>query len=206
MIIRASMVGKLMASPDKDKMPAQAITACNEIISQHVLNWKPKLDMYAVKKGIQCEDESIDLLGQYDDEFYVKNVERVTKGHLTGECDINHNGTIIDIKTAYSRATMHLNLKASSLYEWQLRAYMYLYDVSSARLVYCLVDTPPDLIKANDDPDWHTVGELPLYLRVADVAIERDLELENLMLKRIDLCGQYIMDGIDYHLNQRAKA
>ena len=35
----------------------------------------------------------------------------------------------------------------SSLYEWQLRAYMYLYDVNVARLRYCLVNCPHDVLE-----------------------------------------------------------
>lgn len=199
-MIRASMLGKLMASPDKSVLPAGAITELDKIISQKLLNWRnAETDFFTTEKGKQCENDSIELYNEFKDTFYVKNVERVTKDYLTGECDLldEQNSLVVDIKTSYSKATHPLNLTASKLYEWQLRAYMYLYNVNHAELAYCLVNTPPDLIKKQDPENWHVVDDLPLNLRVRTFKIERDLEKENQFLNRIKLCEEYVLKGLE---------
>ena len=198
-MIRASMLGKLMASPDKSVLPAGAITELDKIISKKLLKWRDtESDFLTTEKGKRCENESIELYNDFKDTFYVKNVERITKGYLTGECDLLDvsESLVIDIKTSYSKATHPLNLSASKLYEWQLRAYMYLYNVNNAELAYCLVNTPPDLIAKKDLEDWHVVDDLPDNLRVRTLRIERDLEKENQFLNRIKLCEEYVLKGL----------
>ena len=194
MIFRASMVGNLMSYHDKDKLPDGAITELDKLISQQVLNWSEQLDSFAINKGIQCEADSIELYNEVHDTFYIKNAERVSTDLLTGECDlIDHSESlVIDIKTAYSKKTFPLMLKMSKLYEWQLRAYMHLYDVNNAELAYCLVNTPPELITFKDPEHWHIVDDVPMQLRVSTLRIERDLEKEQQLLNRLALCSQYI--------------
>ena len=82
-MIRASMIGKLMASPDKAVLPVGAVTALDEMIGQKLLNWRNEQDFFALQKGIQCENESIELYNEFKDEFYIKNVERITKNTAT---------------------------------------------------------------------------------------------------------------------------
>lgn len=199
MIFRASMVGDLMSYPNKDKLPEGAITILDKMVSQKLLNWQDaQLDFFTLQKGIQCEAESIELYNEIKDTFYIKNVERVTMGNLTGECDLLDTGErlVIDIKTAYSKATFPLNLKLSKLYEWQLRAYMHLYNVNQAELAYCLVDTPQEFIKAKDPTEWHIMSDVQLKLRVSTLRIERDEVKEQQLLKRLQICSQYIKEEL----------
>lgn len=198
-MIRASMIGKLMASPDKAVLPVGAITALDEMVSQRLLNWRNEQDFFTLQKGIQCENESIELYNEFKDEFYIKNVERVTIGNLTGECDIldTDKSLVIDIKTAYNKKSHQLNLTASKLYEWQLRAYMYLYDVNHAELAYCLVDTPVELRKKSEPDSWHEVSEVPMHLRVRTFRIERCLIKENQMLDRVELSMKYFNEQLE---------
>lgn len=199
MIFRASMVGDLMSYPDKEKIPDGAITILDKLISQELINWKDaELDYYTLEKGIRCENESIELYNEVHDTFYIKNVERITSGLLTGECDLldTKESLVIDIKTAYSKKTYPLRLKMSKLYEWQLRAYMHLYDVNQAELAYCLVDTPADLISQKDPEHWHIMSDVPLKYRVSTLRIERDLEKEQQLLNRLALCSQYVEEAL----------
>lgn len=199
-LFRASSIGDLMSYPDKDKLPDGAITQLNTMISQKLINWRDaELDFYTTEKGKVCEHESIELYNEVKDAFYVKNAERVTIGNLTGECDLldKQESLVIDIKTAYSKKTYPLMLKLSNLYEWQLRAYMYLYDVNNAELAYCLVNTPFDLISSKDPEHWHIVDDVPLHLRVSTLRIERDAEKENQMLNRLELSSKYIQDYLN---------
>lgn len=194
MIFRASSVGKLMASADKNSLPAGAMTELDKMISQKFINWEDNFDFYTMEKGRECENDSIELYNELNDTFYIKNAERIKKGNLTGECDlIDHKESlVIDIKTAYSKKTYPLVLRMSSLYEWQLRAYMYLYDVNQAELAYCLVNTPEQLISSKCRPEWHVMDDVPMHLKVSKLRIERCEVKEQQLLNRIDLAKKYI--------------
>lgn len=224
MIFRASMVGDLMSYPDKNKLPDGAITLLDKMISQHFIKWQDAdLDYYTLQKGIQCENESIELYNEVHDTFYVKNAERIYKdtssgiiidqdtglifdksqptlgGILTGECDLldKKESLVIDIKTAYSKKTYPFNLKISKLYEWQLRAYMYLYGVDNAELAYCLVDTPFGLVAQRDPEHWHIMSDVDKKHKVTTLRIERDAEKELQLLNRLDICNKYINQQLE---------
>lgn len=218
-VFRASSIGNLMSYPERNKLPDGAITELDKMVSQKLIKWQDaEFDFFTTEKGKICENESIEIYNEVNDSFYVKNVERIYKNvstgliidHdtglifdksqpvLTGECDIldKANSLVIDIKTAYSKKTYPFNLKISKLYEWQLRAYMYLYDVNSAELAYVLVDTPHDLISNKDPEHWHFMQDVPLEFRVSSLRIERDEEKEQQMLARLSLCENYVMEQI----------
>lgn len=194
-MIRASMLGDLMSYPEKEALPDGAKTKLDKIISQKLINWRDvEFDFFTTEKGKRCENDSIELYNEFTDEFYIKNVDRITIGNLTGECDIldKEKDLVIDIKTSYSKATHPVVLRMSKLYEWQLRAYMYLYDVNNAELAYCLVNTPDNLIAKKDPIDWHIADDVPQHLRVRTLRIERCQIKEDQMLKRIESSMNYV--------------
>lgn len=108
---------------------------------------KPDIESKYLEKGLLMEDESIALLSQVDDEFYLKNDERKENEYLTGECDIITDDKVFDIKTSWDLLTF-ATAKMTKLYETQLRCYMELYDVDEAYLVYCLHSPTPEMIEA----------------------------------------------------------
>lgn len=187
-----------MASPEKDVLPVGALTEIHTLVSQKLINWRDEMDLLTMQKGIQCENDSIELYNELKDKFYIKNAERVTTEYLTGECDlIDHiESLVIDIKTAYSKKTYPLFLKISPLYEWQLRAYMHLYNVDSAELAYCLVNTPLELISKRDSELWHVVDDVPMNLRLSTLKIERCEKKEQQLLNRVKLASEYANDLI----------
>lgn len=217
-LFRASSVGKLMASPEKNTLPAGAITELDKMISQQLLNWRDEMDFLELQKGIHCENESIELYNERKDTFYTKNVDRIYKDTssgliidhdtglifdrsqpvLTGECDIldKNASLVIDIKTSYSKKSHPLNLKASKLYEWQLRAYMYLYDVDHAELAYCLVDTPHEFRRKFEHDTWHEMHDVDDKYKLSTLIIKRDLEKEQQLLNRIKLCKKYVEENL----------
>lgn len=191
LVFRSHMVGKLMAYPDKDTLSTGAISAIYEKASQIILGLKPNLDLPAIKKGLACEDEAIELLNLVDDKNYVKNKHRISTPLLTGEWDIYcpEQDLIIDIKNAYSKATFPIVLKdgEKKLYEWQLRAYMLLAGASRAAIVYCLVDTPEELIKRSDPLDWHLVSDIKPEYRITKLEIERCEIKEKQLLNKLKI-------------------
>ena len=196
---RASSLSKIMGYPEKDLLPEGAITEITKIASQILLDWSDdELDVQSVQKGILCEQDSIDLLNQVFGADYKKNKERITTDLITGECDIidKEKSTVIDLKTSLSKETfpLFLNEGGGKKYEWQLRAYMHLWDVSEAMLAYALVDTPIELLKPWDDANKHVVSEIKPELRLSWVSLKRDAKKEDQMIKRCQKAQVYLME------------
>lgn len=188
----------------------------SEIVSNKYLN-----------KGLEAEEDAITLISDVDHIFYTKNTERITKGNLTGECDVKHvlqteEGElkiIHDTKCSWNPSTF-MAAELSTQYEWQGRAYMYLYDADIFRLRYCLVDCPPAVYAeeykkfcfANnivDDalPQYQEqiaqfkrnfiYSDSELYTkkeRVKTFDIVRDKEKEAILLKSIELALVYYQE------------
>lgn len=179
-----------------------------------------ELNNKEVLKGLFAEDDALGLVSEVENEFYIKNTERITKGNITGECDINCviNGkrVIKDTKSSWSAKTF-MNGDLSTLYEYQGRAYMHLYDAEEFHLHYCLVDCPPHLYESEVwklrnrygiiDADDESVKPLfdqlkrnlifsdnPNYTkeeRVKTFVIHRDMEKEQKMIDKIGPAIEY---------------
>jgi len=109
-----------------------------------------KIKAKYLDKGIQQEDKSITTYSIVLDKLLLKNKERKTNDFFSGECD-NSQGMIRDIKTSWSFESFPLmdEVIKNSGYQWQLDCYMDLWNLKQSELVYCLVDTPIDLL--NDE-------------------------------------------------------
>ncbi len=198
MLIRCSSLPKIMtASRTKGALSETAKSYIKSIAKQDYFGYDVELNNKYVTKGIQCEEHSIALLNDVLFTNYEKNEVRKTTDILTGECDIYTPELIIDIKTSWSFETFpatpdDINIKD---YEYQLRGYMYLYNVDKAALAYCMVNTPPDLIGFENE-QMHVIGDNKIESLVTMVTIERDLELEKNMLntcrQAIDFYSEYI--------------
>lgn len=161
-------------------------------------NFVPNLDTKATLKGNECEDDSIELYNEVFFRNYKKldaTEGRITKDGITGCCDIDDKGDdlIIDIKSSYTYESFPMQPSDinSSLYEWQLRGYMMLYNRQHARLAYCLVETPDHLIPDWEDARKHDVSNVEPRLRVTVVDFERDMELEKEIMYKIAECQRY---------------
>ena len=116
-------------------------------------------------KGKTCEEEAIALISQVYGIPMSKNVDRVTKDFITGECDIQYGITIRDCKVPESWKTYRNKQGIPSEYYWQLIAYCYLYDKTEAYIDYVLMPTPDNLI------DYEIKG-------LTDVEIEKYLAMQ----------------------------
>jgi hypothetical protein len=111
----------------------------------------------AVKKGLKVEDASIQLYSQVKEITFdiQKNEERKENDFIMGTPDIvdERLGYIPDIKSSWDWNTFAkewLNHKEGDLnkdYYWQIQGYMELFGFEKGSIVYCLIDTPDDLIE-----------------------------------------------------------
>lgn len=172
--IRASSVGYLMTEPvtkaDKEA-GLLSKTAQKHLLDVYIAEKygrKKDIQTKQMKKGIEVEQESIDLLSMYLKMPFNKNEQRFTNDFISGSPDIIDNDRIIDIKSSYDLWTFIGNIpdKLDNLYYWQMQSYMWLTETKSAVIAYCLVNTPENIIEQ----------EKYYLLKKMDVATEENPE------------------------------
>jgi len=202
MKFRASQLGKLMTS-SRTKGEALGQTAKSYIIQkakEDFFEYKTELTNKYVMKGIHQEQDSIDLLNAVRFENYKKYEHRAENEWLTGSCDIITEDIIIDIKSSWSLETFpatNYELKDLSEYEWQGRAYMWLYDRPRFELCYVMVSTADDLLSDYDSYAIHKVDHIDPAKRITSIRFERDKELEIQMAVRLIEATQFYKEVIN---------
>jgi len=154
-LIRASSVGYLMTEPVTKADKEAGIlskTAQKHLIEVYIAEKygrKRDIQTKQMKKGVEAEQESIDLLSMYLKLPFSKNEERFKNDYITGLPDIINGYTIIDIKSSYDLWTFLGNIpdKLDNLYYWQMQSYMWLTGTTKAIIAYCLVNTPESIIQ-----------------------------------------------------------
>jgi len=190
MKFRASQLGKLMTS-SRSKGEALSQTAKSYIIQQakeDFYDYRVELTNKYILKGIHQEQDSIDLLNAVRFENYKKNDKRVENEWLTGCCDIITDTSIIDVKSSWSLDTFpatSYELKDLSDYEWQGRAYLWLYDMPTFELCYVMVSTADDILSDYDSYAIHKVDHIAPEKRITSIRFERDKELEIQMAEKL---------------------
>lgn len=192
---RASSLAEIMTDPkSKDEnLSAGAKTFVENIAKRLVYGYEESVTSKYMEKGILVEDRSIELYNAVFFTSYAKNTERKTNNWITGEADIVTPSKIIDIKSSWSIPTFPARVAAGKdkTYEWQLRAYMWLWDIDQAEIAYCLVDTPDELISYENE-QLHSVSHINPELRVTVVPYQRDRALESKIVTRVEAANAYL--------------
>lgn len=221
---------KLDAPP---KLTKGAETEIKRLWLENEKGYKEEIVNKTLKKGIEAEEDGIKLVSIVDGIYYTNNNNnidaRVSIGNITGKADIVDERDVTlpdgsiktlkivhDIKCNWSPYTFMMG-DLTTVYEWQGRAYMYLYDADFFKLRFCLVDCPPDIYEDErskfcfkhgiiDDTleeyqemleqfdrnlIYTTSGRYTQEERVKTYTLERDYELENIMLTAISLAVDY---------------
>ena len=164
-------------------------------------------------KGIENEDEAIQMASEaLNWDFVTKNETRFNNEWLTGEPDVLTETLLADIKCSWNGSTFPMfddKLKNKDYY-WQLQGYMMLTDMPQAELVYCLTNTPFQIVEdevrrahwklnlIDEDLDVreavqasHNFSHIPLELRVKRFIIERDdLAIEKIK-EKVEIARDY---------------
>lgn len=196
MKFRASSLGKLMTS-SRTKGEALSQTAKSYIIQkakEDFFEYRSEINSKYITKGLAQEQDSINLLNLVRLEDYKKYEHRAENEWLTGSCDIITENLIIDIKTSWSLETFPATtyeLKDISDYEWQGRAYMWLYDRPRFELCYVMVSTAPELLGEYENGALHYVEHIAPEKRITSITFERDKEIEIQMAERLILATEF---------------
>lgn len=192
---RASSLADIMTDPkSKDEtLSVGAKTCVEKIAKEFIYGFREVISSKYMTKGIEVEDKSIELYNEVMFTSHKKNTERKENAWITGECDLFTGSKIIDIKSAWSLATFPVTAAqaVSKTYEWQLRAYMMLWDVDDSELAYCMVNTPEELI-GYEQPELHYVEQIAPELRLTLAHFKRDKALEDKIKVRVDAANVYL--------------
>jgi hypothetical protein len=200
-LIHPSSIGKIMTEPKPEAkkrgevLSEGAKTYLKMLAKQLMYGFEQEIDVKYMRKGIMCEEDSIALLNTVLFKRYTKNATRVETDLMSGECDILQPEYIRDIKTAWSLATFPAVQEDAhdKDYEYQGRAYMHLYDRPKFYLDFCLVSTPEELCRY-EQQELHQVDHIDPRLRVTTVSYERDMEIEARMLEKCRAAQKYIQE------------
>lgn len=127
-----------------------------------------------LKKGIDVEKDSRDILTRVSGIFLTASDERRCNKWVTGAIDIEPNNMIIDIKSSWSWESYSKILEDSSneIYLRQLDSYMDLWNVKESLLCHILTDTPFNLIDGEIYKKGWTDNILDMEGNVRDENIE----------------------------------
>jgi hypothetical protein len=201
-----------------DKMlhtPSLSVTTeskMQEYFKEIEFNRSTDLRSKYLDKGIMVEEQAITLVSEVLDLFLVKNRERKSNAYLTGEPD-NVQTKVRDIKSSWDLKTFPMfdTELVNKTYWWQVQAYMELFDIDEAEVIYCLVDTPEILIqdelrrvswqmnyidtpKDLEDEVRHnmTFADIPKELRVKRFNVPRDRESMAMVEPQVIRCREYL--------------
>ncbi len=139
-----------------------------------------------MQKGLLVEEDAITLYSRVTKKFFRKNEDRLendfikgTPDLFTGE-DIQNAIEVIDIKSSWDIFTYFRNFVKDlpPAYYWQLQGYMALTGALTARVAFCLVDTPDVMI---NDEKRKLMWKMGVATDMDDTYIEACDHMERLM-------------------------
>lgn len=188
---------KAVLAPYKEmSLSAGAKTYLKTLAKEFTYSYHKVVTTKYMDKGLALEDEAIEFINRMRFKSYRKNTERRVSEFLTGECDIYVPGVkTIDTKVAWDIDTFPALSEDAhdSLYEWQGRAYMKLWDVPEHEVAFILLDTPDDLIRY-EQLELHKVSHIDPALRITTITYQRDLALEEKLDRKCKVAHDYLMN------------
>lgn len=200
-----SQIGKLMTNGrGKSEMGETAKSYIRQCAKEDFYNYTTELNNKYINKGRDQELESISLLNAVRFTNYQKNEVTMENDYLIGTADIVLDDKIIDIKSSWSLDTFPATPEEgyNSLYEWQLRAYMMLYDRGMAELIYCMVTTWDEFLNEWENLQMHRVDHIDPEKRITVLWWDRDEDKEIQMIERLKQASEYYDEYFQQLINK----
>lgn len=188
----------LLAPYKEMSLSAGAKTYLGKLAKQFVYSYNKVVETKYMDKGLACEEEAIEMINRLRFKSYAKNTERREDEFLTGECDIYVPGVkTIDTKVSWDLDTFPALSEDchDSLYEWQGRAYMRLWDVPEHEVCFVMLDTPDELIRY-EQRELHEVSHIDPALRLTSITYQRDMALEEKMINKCRVAQKYLLNTV----------
>ena len=213
--VRCSAIGKIMTSPrSKNELLSQtAKTYVEEQVLLAKYGIVKTFNSRYTDKGNLVEDESIKLASDVLDlGFILKNDEHFSNDWVMGTPDVNTDDILLDVKSSWDATTFPFFATEipTKDYFYQLQGYMWLTGKQKSLLVYCLVNTPLDMVQdeirrahwnanlleesldlIDEVQKRHNFDHIPDNRRVKVFEVERDDEVIEQIKERVELCREY---------------
>lgn len=215
LLFRCSSLGKLMTeSRSKSEVLSEtAKTYIQDVFKEKELGIYKDFSSRYTDKGIEMEDEAIQFASEVLKwDFVVKNETRFNNEWLTGEPDVCTDNLLADIKCSWNGSTFPMfdSTLKNKEYFWQLQGYMTLTNHDTSELVYCLMNTPFEIVEdevrrehwklhlIDEDLDVrdavqlsHNFDQIPNELRVKRFIVQKDEEAQEKIIERVKVARQY---------------
>jgi len=215
LLFRCSSLGKLMTDPrtKSETLSETAKSYIQDLFKERELGIYKEFSSRYTDKGLEMEDEAIQFASEILNwDFVVKNETRFNNEWLTGEPDINTDLLLADIKCSWNASTFPLfdeTLKNKDYY-YQLQGYMQLTGHDTSELVYCLMNTPLQIVEdeirrqhwklnlIEEDLEvrdavqkMHNFDHIPNELRVKRFIVEKDEAAQQKIKERVEVARDY---------------
>ena len=215
LLFRCSSLGKLMTDPrtKSETLSETAKSYIQDLFKERELGIYKEFSSRYTDKGLEMEDEAIQFASEVLNwDFVVKNETRFNNEWLTGEPDINTDNLLADIKCSWSGSTFPLfdeTLKNKDYY-YQLQGYMMLTGHDTSELVYCLMNTPHQIVEdevrrqhwklnlIDEDlevrqavQEMHNFDQIPNNLRVKRFIVQKDEAAQEKIKERVEIAREY---------------
>jgi predicted phage-related endonuclease len=197
--------GELLSQTAKTYIEEEVLRAKYGVI-------KPFYSRYTDKGNI-VEGEAIQMAAEALELGLIwKNEEHFTNDFLTGTPDVNTDDVLLDVKSSWDATTFPFFATEipTKDYFFQLQGYLELTGKTKALLVYCLVNTPIEMVEdeirrahwnahlLEEDLDLrdeilkrHVFDHIPLNRRVKVFEVEKDEQVITEIKDRVELCREY---------------
>ena len=212
--IRCSAIGKIMTnSRTKGQLSKTCQGYLEDYAIENMYGYSKDIWSKAIDKGIAVEDASIELAEEVLKMGAMsKNEEFYENEYLTGTPDVLNEDFVLDVKSSYDATTFPWFKKdvPNKDYYYQLQGYMELTGRRNSYLVYCLVDTPSDIVEdevrrvhyklkeIDDNPIvrnavemQHNFDRVPKEQRIKCFEIAYDPEAIKKIYERVEECREY---------------
>lgn len=216
--IRCSSLGKIMTSPRSGGGLSETCkTYIREMFLELEFGIRKEFWSRYTDKGIRVEKDSIRLANQVldwglTDELIESKQLYFENEWISGSTDICTDWLLADVKSSWDGTTFPFfeQKNISKDYFYQLQGYMWLTGHDEAQLVYCLTDTPQDILDDEIRRElWknrtigtdaeieqyvtlkHSFDRIPMKNRVKAFKIERDEAVFEQIKSRIEECREY---------------
>lgn len=216
--IHCSQIGKIMTSPRSGGgLSETAKSHVKEIFLDREFGIRKEFWSRYTDKGNRVEHDSIRLANRVLDwglteERITAKQERYSNDYIVGRMDVLTDWMLADIKSSWDGTTFPWFTSdiPNKDYFYQLQGYMWLTGHTTSSLVYCLTNTPEDMISdeirrelwknkvIGDDDEIeefvrakHEFGRIPEAFRVKEFIVERDDLVIEKIIAKVNECRDY---------------
>ena len=168
--------GELMVDPrsKKEVVSETTKTYLQEIWIQENYGRKKIITSKYMTKGVESEDDSIQLLSSYLAQKLDKNEMRFKNEYILGTPDVITETSVIDVKTSWDLFTF-LKSELTKNYYAQIQCYLDLTNRTHGTLAYCLVDTPVEMVNDEVNKLNYLFKEIDSYTNTEFIKMEKQI-------------------------------